>query len=59
MKIAIIPARSGSRRIKNKNIVKIEGLPLMISSMISAKKSKIFDKIHLSTDSIKGKNRCA
>ena len=55
MKIAIIPARSGSRRIKNKNIVKIKRLPLMISSMISAKKSKIFDKIHLSTDSIKYK----
>ncbi len=55
MKIAIIPARSGSRRIRNKNIVKIGGLPLMISSMISAKKSKIFDKIHLSTDSIKYK----
>ena len=29
MKIAIIPARSGSKRIKNKNIIKLNGKPLI------------------------------
>lgn len=51
--LALIPARSGSKRIKNKNILKLGGKPLMAHSIISAKKSKLFDKIILSTDSKK------
>lgn len=53
--IALIPARSGSKRIKDKNILKINNHPLLAYSINSAKKSKIFDKIIVSTDSIRYK----
>lgn len=51
MKIAIIPARGGSKRIKNKNIVNFCGKPLIAYSLEVAKKSGLFDKIHVSTES--------
>lgn len=50
-KIAIIPARSGSKGLKNKNIIDICGKPLMVYSIEAALKSEIFDKIIVSTDS--------
>ena len=53
MKVAIIPARSGSKRIKNKNIKLFYGKPLLSYSIQAAKKSKIFDKIIISTESKK------
>ena len=53
MNIAIIPARSQSKRIKNKNIKKFMGKPIMAWSIETAKKSKIFDEIIVSTDSKK------
>jgi CMP-N,N'-diacetyllegionaminic acid synthase len=51
--IALIPARSGSERIKNKNIKILGTLPLIAHTIRSAIKSKIFDKIIVSTDSKK------
>lgn len=51
MLLAIIPARGGSQRIKNKNIIPFCGKPLITYSLDSAKKSGIFDEIHVSTDS--------
>jgi len=51
MKIAIIPARSGSKRIKNKNIKKFFGSPIISYSIKTAINSKIFDKVIVSTDS--------
>ncbi len=51
MNIAIIPARSGSKRIKNKNITKFYGKPLIFYTIKTAIKSKLFDKIIVSTDS--------
>ena len=53
MKIAIIPARSGSKRIKNKNIKLFNGHPIISWSIKEAIKSKIFDKVIVSTDSTK------
>ena len=53
MTICIIPARSGSKRIKNKNIIKINGIPLIGLTIKIAKKSKLFKRIVVSTDSIK------
>jgi hypothetical protein len=47
---AIIPARGGSKRIPRKNIKHIGGIPLLAHSIISAKKSELFDKIIVSTD---------
>lgn len=49
--IAIIPARGGSKRIPKKNIIDFEGKPMIAWTIEAAKKSGIFDKIVVSTDS--------
>ena len=54
-RLAIIPARSGSKRIKFKNIKKFFGKPIINFSIDNAIKSKLFNKIHISTDTIKFK----
>ena len=51
--IAIIPARSGSKRLPNKNIKTFNGYPLLYWSIAAAKKVKIIDEIYVSTDSLK------
>ena len=48
--LAIIPARGGSKEIKNKNLIKINNKPLVSYSIESAKKSKFIDKIVVTTD---------
>ena len=50
--IAFIPARSGSTRIKNKNIKKLGKHPLFFLTILSAIKSNVFDKIIFSSDSL-------
>ena len=49
--IAIIPARSGSKGIKDKNIRLLNGKPLMAYTIEAALQSKMFDCVHVSTDS--------
>jgi len=49
--IAIIPARSGSKGLKDKNIKLCNGKPLMVYTIEAAQRSGIFHTIHLSTDS--------
>ena len=49
--IAIIPARSGSKGLKDKNIKLFNGKPLIAYTIEAAKKSKLFDEIFVSTDS--------
>lgn len=51
--IALIPARSGSKGVKNKNLRKIGGKSLVKRTYNHAKKSSIFEKIIVSTDSLK------
>lgn len=51
--LAIIPARSGSKGLKNKNIKPLNGKPLMAYSIEAALESELFDKVVLSTDSEK------
>ena len=51
--LAIIPCRSGSKKLKNKNILKIENKHLIYYSIYLAKKCKFIDKIVVSTDSKK------
>lgn len=51
MKVCIIPARSGSKRIPRKNIKAFLGKPIIAYSIETAKASKCFDKIIVSTDS--------
>ena len=53
MKICVIPARSGAKRIKNKNIKLFFGKPMIAFAIENAKKTKLFDKIIVSTDSKK------
>ena len=52
-RIAIIPARSGSKGLKDKNIKELNGKPLIAYSIEAAIKSRMFDKIFVSTDSQK------
>lgn len=49
--LAVIPARSGSKGLVDKNIKMLNGKPLMVYSIEAAKKSGIFDCVHVSTDS--------
>ena len=51
--ICFIPARSGSTRVKNKNIRLIKNRPLIYWSVSKAIKSKMFNKIIFSSDSEK------
>jgi len=50
---AIIPARSGSKGLKNKNILKINNKPLIYYTIKSALNSKRFEKVLFLTDSKK------
>ena len=50
MKIAVIPARGGSKRIPRKNIKDFFGKPIISWSIEAAKKCKLFDRIIVSTD---------
>ena len=49
--IAIIPARGGSKRVPKKNIIDFMGKPMIAWTIEAAIKSKIFDRIVVSTDS--------
>lgn len=49
--VALIPARSGSKRVQGKNIRPLAGHPLLAYSIASALKSGIFSDIIISTDS--------
>ena len=49
--VALIPARSGSKRIPNKNIKRFAGKPMISYPIIAAHESNLFDKIFVSTDS--------
>lgn len=51
MKIAVIPARGGSKRILGKNIREFAGIPLIAYSLAAARESQLFDEIIVSTDS--------
>ena len=50
-KVAFIPARSGSKRIKDKNIRLFNGHPLISYTIQAAIQSHIFDEIIFATDS--------
>ena len=49
-RIAIIPARGGSKRIPRKNIKPFCGKPILAYSVEAALKSKLFDEVMVSTD---------
>ena len=51
MRIAIIPARSGSKRVVNKNAKDFLGTPIIGRVIEVIKQSEIFDRVIVSTDS--------
>lgn len=51
--LALIPARSGSLRVKLKNVRELNGHPLLAYSIVQAQRSGLFDRIVVSTDSEK------
>jgi N-acylneuraminate cytidylyltransferase len=52
MKIAVIPARGGSKRIPRKNIKLFNGKPMIAWSIEAAKASGLFERIIVSTDDV-------
>ena len=52
MKICIIPARGGSKRIPGKNIKLLGNKPLISYTIDAAIESKVFDEIYISSDDI-------
>lgn len=50
MKIAVIPARGGSKRIPRKNIKQFCGKPMIAWAIVAAQESGLFDHIIVSTD---------
>ena len=49
--VGLIPARSGSRRVPDKNIRPLAGHPLLAYTIASANESRVFDHVIVSTDS--------
>ena len=49
-RVAIIPARGGSKRIPRKNIREFAGKPMIVHSIACALRSRLFERIIVSTD---------
>ena len=56
--LCIIPARSGSKGLRNKNFKRINNIPLIGYTINLAKKIKHIDKLFVSTDSKKNIKLC-
>lgn len=56
--VAVIPARAGSKGIPNKNIVDVNGNPLIVYTINAALESRYIDRIYVSTDSIEIADVC-
>ncbi len=50
MKLAVIPARGGSKRIPRKNVRPFCGQPMIVWSIAAARESGCFDRVIVSTD---------
>lgn len=50
MKVAVLPARGGSKRVPRKNVRPFCGRPMMAWAIDAARKSGVFDRIIVSTD---------
>ena len=49
--IGLIPARFGSKRIPNKNVMPLDGHPLIAYTIAMAIESGVFERVVVSTDS--------
>jgi pseudaminic acid cytidylyltransferase len=50
-RLAVVPARGGSKRIPDKNIKEFAGHPMMAHILHAARESRLFDVIHVTTES--------
>lgn len=50
MKVAVIPARGGSKRIPRKNIREFAGKPMIAHAIDAAQRCRLFDHVLVSTD---------
>lgn len=51
--VGLIPARLGSRRLKEKNIRQINGKPMIYYAIKACKNSRFIDEVYVSTESVK------
>ena len=49
--VGLIPARAGSQRVPNKNVLQLQGHPLLAYTISAALDSGVFEKVIVSTDS--------
>ncbi len=49
-RVALIPARGGSKRLPRKNILAVGGLPMLAHPIRAARESGLFDAIYVSTE---------
>jgi CMP-N,N'-diacetyllegionaminic acid synthase len=49
--VAFVPARSGSERVRNKNVRELAGHPLLAYAIETARRSDCFERVVVSTDS--------
>jgi len=49
--VGLIPARAGSKRVLNKNVLRLHGHPLLAYTISAALDSGVFEKVIVSTDS--------
>jgi len=59
MIIAVIPAKGGSKRLPNKNMSILNGQPMINYAIDYVKKSKVIEKIYVSTDSDAIEEHCS
>ena len=50
-RVALIPARAGSKRVRDKNVARLAGHPLLAYTIAAARDSRVFDAVVVSTDS--------
>lgn len=48
--VAIIPARGGSKRLPQKNIMKLDGIPLIAHSILYAQKHEFISDVYVTSD---------
>lgn len=49
--VVVIPAKADSKRLPNKNMILLEGKPLLYHTIKTAMECKLVDKVYVSTDS--------
>ena len=48
--LCVVPARGGSKRLHRKNILDMDGLPMISSSIQAARETRLFDEVYVATD---------